>query len=224
MHKINFKFYTTITEITRILLLTFLFKFLILLGYPNIDILTLLFALTIFFFSLFIPLETIKQLSKNEIEYNFILWHNKKLLEEINLTKLFDLKSFPTWFFLSLLLSSLTLFKIPFICIGSIKYEGRKIKFKEVNKKNSELKIIGSHLFLFYIIIFFIAIVLMFYGQPLAIIPILINLSLILPIPGNLGYDLFILNWKKWLTVVKLIIFSLIFYVFFFGTLFLINT
>jgi hypothetical protein len=201
-------------EILRILALTILLAFVLTLGY-GIN-LNLLFTIPpLFFFSLYVPLVIIKNKAKGEIEYEFILWQNKKFAGEIDLTKLFDLKSFPTWLFFSLFFSSLTLFKFPIILIGKINYEGRKNKMKEVSDKNSEIKVVKKHFLLFYIIILSIGFLLLLLEPLLAIIPFLISLSLLIPFPGNLGYELFVLDVKYWISAVKLTLLSLLFYFFY---------
>ncbi len=201
-------------EVLRILLLTFLLAFILILGYGlNFDLLITIPSL--FFLSLYFPLVIIKNWAKGEIEYEFTLWQNKKFADEVDLTKLFDLKSFPTWLFFSLFLSSLTLFKLPFLLIGTIRYEGRKNKMKEVTDKNSETKVVKKHFLFFYIVMLSIGAILLLFWPLLAIVPFLMSLSLLIPIPGNLGYELLVLDIKYWLAVVKLTLLSILFYFFY---------
>ncbi len=208
-------------ELLKILIITLLLFFILLLGYGlRLEIINITL---IFFFSLVIILLFLKKMGKDEIEYNFTLWENQSFLEKINLAKLLGIKTFPSWLFFSFFLSLLSLFKIPIILIGKIEYKGRNNPLKEITDKNSEIKIIKKHFFLIHLILIILSFSLLLIAPLYAAVPLLVSISLLIPIPGNQGYELFVLGPDYWLGAVKLNLIALLFYLFYISSLFVLN-
>ena len=179
--------------------------------------LTTIAASIIFFLSLFIPYKIIRRMSKGEIKLIFLpfIW------SKIDLKDIWEkdyYKKLPCWLICSLLFSSLTLFFIPIMFIGRIFFEGWNNPFKEYDsdEENSENKLIADYLSLFLIIQIVMSLILSFINPVFGLVPTLVSFYLIWPLPGNLGFDLYYMNFKKWLETFFLVVVYFLIYLFFF--------
>jgi hypothetical protein len=167
----------------------------------------------LFILSLWLPYLIIKTLAKGEINYIFVPF----ILKKIDFKSAYDtdyLKEFPCWFICNLVLSSITFFKLPIFIPGRFVFIGW-INPLKVYKDNSENEIISQHFFIviFFNILFSLALYLI-YPSFYALIPMLVNIYLLIPIPGNFGLDFYSMDFSKWLkaSIINIILFITLFF------------
>jgi hypothetical protein len=194
-------------SIVNILLVSLVFFLIITIGY-SFNFINFLLSI-VFFLSLYLPIYFIKKMSKGEIKFIFIPFiFGKVEIGEIYHSDYY--KKFPCWLICSLFFSSLTLFKIPVLFIGRLIFEGwlNPIKQYDSDEENSENILISKYLSFFFLFNIGFSLFLFLINPLLAIVPAIVNFYLIWPIPGNLGFDLYYMNFKEWLKTMPIVLAS----------------